>query len=92
MIIRFPDAPKGTKAGASKLDILKGRIRKTAGRLMNLLGLPGAINTVQIDDEVSGQTINVQVGDLFVRLTVNGRDYYFNRFTGRLDGTGSGCD
>jgi len=40
-------------------------------------------------DRVTGQEIKLTVGDLFVRLSIDGRDYYFDRFTGKFDGTGS---
>jgi hypothetical protein len=42
-------------------------------------------------DGVTGQKVAVSVGDLFVRLSIDGRDYYFDRLTGRFDGTGLGC-
>ena len=44
---------------------------------------------VAINDPATGQQIAVTVGDLLVRLTVNGRDFYFDRLTGRFDGTGT---
>ena len=43
------------------------------------------------DDIVTGGVIEVKVGSLFTRLSVNGRDYYFDRITGRFAGTGQGC-
>jgi hypothetical protein len=53
------------------------------------LGLPGAIRPVEIHDSATGQRISIAVGTVMVRMTVNGRDFYFDRLTGRLDGSGS---
>ncbi|MGH6735018.1 MAG: hypothetical protein ACRECX_02910 [Methyloceanibacter sp.] len=43
----------------------------------------------EIHDQTTGQHIAISVGTLSVCLTVNGRDFYFDRFTGRFTGTGS---
>jgi hypothetical protein len=58
---------------------------------MNRLGAPGFIRDIEIQDEVSGHSISLHVGRLFTRLSVDGRDYFFPRLSGHLDGTGSGC-
>lgn len=58
---------------------------------MTAVGIPGAIKSMQITDVLTDQHIEVRVGHLFVRLSVNGRDYYFDRITGKFDGTGTGC-
>jgi len=44
---------------------------------------------MEATDKITGQKVAVSIGDLFVRLSVDGRDYYFDRITGRFDGTGS---
>jgi hypothetical protein len=43
---------------------------------------------MELDDRLAGQRISATVGELFVCVSVNGRDYYFDRITGRFDGTG----
>lgn len=90
-IVRFPSerVPKAAAMGASRYVILKGRLRERVGRLLNWMGAPGAIRDMAVTDEAAGHSVAVAVGDLFVKLTVNGRDYYFDRVTGRFDGTGS---
>lgn len=60
-------------------------------RLANWLGLPGAVADVVIDDPVTGQHVEVRRSIFFTRISINGRDYYFTRFGGKFDGTGSGC-
>lgn len=56
---------------------------------MNSAGAPGAIREVDLKDALTGQEVSVTVGATYVRLTVNERDYYFDRLTGRFDGTGT---
>ena len=61
------------------------------GWLMESLGVPGAIQPFEIYDELTGQHVKVRVSARFTVIQVNGRDYYFYRYTGRFDGTGMGC-
>jgi hypothetical protein len=76
-------------AGSTRLDRFRSRIRQFCGYAANWLKLPGAIRDIEIIDPVTGQELLVRVGSWFVRLSVHGRDYYFDRFTGRFGGTGS---
>lgn len=43
----------------------------------------------ELKDDLTGQHISVTVGGAYVRLSVNGRDYYFDRLNGQFDGTGT---
>jgi len=40
-------------------------------------------------DEYIRQTVTVRVTTGYTIVSVNGRDYYFHRLTGRFDGTGA---
>lgn len=60
--------------------------------MLHTIGAPGAIQNQEITDSLTGQRIEIRVGDLFTRISIDGRDYYFTRIRGRLDGTGCGCD
>ena len=94
MIVNFPtrrERPVGTSSGANALDIWLRRMRGVLCRICNRVGVPGAIQDATIDDPLSGQHIEVAVQQDFVKLTVNGRDYYFDRISGKFDGTGMGC-
>jgi hypothetical protein len=77
--------------GASWLTIQAYRIREATGKLLTRLRVPGAISNTVVEDTLTGQNIEVRVGALFTRISINGRDYYFNRLTGKFDGTGMGC-
>ena len=61
------------------------------GWLMKRLGVPGAIQPFEIHDELTGQHVKVKVSSRFTVIQVDGRDYYFYRYSGRFDGTGMGC-
>jgi hypothetical protein len=91
-LLRFPER-KGTDRArkANWLDIHIGRVRQWFGRLLNNFGLPGAIRSMDYQDIVTGNHVAVSIGSLFVRVSINGRDYYFDRVTGKFDGTGTGC-
>lgn len=91
VIVPMPTAPRPSSMGATRIEIARGRLREWLGRMANRLGAPGAIRDTEIQDEVTGQHVAVRVGHLFVRLSINGRDYYFDRVTGRFDGSGIGC-
>ena len=80
-----------TTSEASRMDVAMLRFRLTIGNLMNRLHLPGTVRPFTLDDPLANSTIEVAVGPLFTRLTVNGRDYYFDRISGRFSGTGQGC-
>jgi len=90
-VLRFPVERTGhaVRDGATRLDIIKGRLRVWFGTALNKLGTPGAIAAADIYDHTTGQHVAVAVGAHFVRLTVNGRDFFFDRITGRYNGGGS---
>jgi hypothetical protein len=90
-VVRFPSEriQKPAAGGATRFQIWRGRLREWIGRTLNSAGVPGAIRNVNLKDELSGQNITITVDALYVRLTLNERDYYFNRVTGKFDGTGS---
>jgi len=53
------------------------------GRLLGWLCLPAPIAEVDIED------LQIHIGPLFTKISVNGRDYWFDRLTGRYAGSGS---
>jgi len=90
-IIAFPRSGGGRPpaSNASLLQILKARAKASAGALLNRIRVPGMIVPMEIVDSVTGQTINIIVNSRFTLVRVNDRDYYFDRLSGRFDGTGS---
>jgi hypothetical protein len=74
---------------ASWYEILRSRIRRWIGRTLTRVGAPGAIRNIEIFDELTHQRVEVSVSGSYTRIRVNGRDFYFDRITGRYDGAGS---
>lgn len=87
----FPSQARSSDENASRLDILKSRIRECVGKILGRARLPGVITSTTINDAFSGQRLEIEVGIICTRISVNGRDYYFSRLSGKFDGTGSGC-
>ena len=78
-------------SNAGGLERMRASAALLVARMLRALRVPGIIRDVQIEDAVSGHSISITVGLLFTKVSVNGRDYFFRRLSGRLDGTGSGC-
>ena len=55
---------------------------------LNRCGVPGAVQPMSHHDDLTGQSVSVRVSMVYTVLTVNGRDYYFHRLSGKFDGTG----
>jgi hypothetical protein len=83
---------RSSSGRASRFDVARWRMREWLGRIANRLRLPGAIADTEFVDTVTGQVLSVRVGRLFVVMRVDGREYYFWRFSGRYDGAGSCAD
>jgi len=93
-VVSFPShrVSHAVRDGATTLDIARSRFRAGVGRVLNKLGVPAAIQPMEITDEITKQHVAIAIDDLFVCVSVDGRDYYFDRLTGRFDGTGSTPD
>jgi hypothetical protein len=70
-------------------DIWKSRIQESIGRILSLARAPGPIQDMHVTDPLTGHEVALSVGDFFVRLTVDHCHYYFDRLTGRFNGTSS---
>jgi hypothetical protein len=90
-VVRFPTerVARSAREGATWPEVVIARARQLLGRILNWVGTPGAIRPLQFNDKLAGQHVAVSVGEIFVCVSVNGRDYYFDRLTGRFDGTGA---
>lgn len=80
-----------TAGRATMWQIWRTELRILVHRLVNRIGMPGCIAEFDHEDALTGQHIQVRNGIFFTVLSVNGRDYYFRRFSGSFDGTGSCC-
>ena len=64
------------------------RFLEGIGGLLERLGAPGAVANLDYDDAITGHRIRVTTGAVLTCLSVDGREYYFRRLSGRFDGTG----
>ncbi|MFZ3322359.1 MAG: hypothetical protein WA190_08315 [Usitatibacter sp.] len=86
-VFAFP-LRRATHAGSSLLEIWKGRAQESLGRFLNRAKVPGAVSETTIKDSLTGQELQISVGVLFTRISVNGRDFYFDRVSGKYGGAG----
>lgn len=59
------------------------------GRMLRRERRPHALQEIQIDESPTGQRLSVWVGEFYVRICLDGQDYYFDRATGQFDGRGA---
>ena len=90
-VVEFPTQRivRAAQDGATFSDVVKGRLRRLVGQCINRLGLPGSIQVMEFEDVAVGRHVSVAIDDLFVCLKIDGRDYYFDRISGKFDGTGT---
>jgi len=91
-IIPFPRPGIPARSGATAWQIAACRLREMVGNLANRLRVPAFVRPIVIEDEVTKQTIVIEPGRLVTRISVDGRDYYFGRFSGRFDGAGMSAE
>lgn len=64
-------------------------LKQQVGRFLNWLHVPGFIRPMEMYDElITHSLLEVRVTPLFTIISVDGRDYYFYRISGKFDGTG----
>ena len=86
----FSEGRPGT-SGANIWQRYRSLLKIFFCRRLNNLKIPGFVRSMEYKDELTGQYIRIEVQVLFTRISINGRDYYFRRLSGRFDGTGMGC-
>ena len=85
-------APLETTTGMRRfIANLKSSIRWGLGNALNKIGWPGHIQPHSFYDPLMDWMIEITVSRAYTVISIDGRDYYFKRLTGAMDGTGSGC-
>ena len=64
------------------------RFRRMIYTLLDKLNCPGVVRDFTFHDHVTDQRLEIEVGLFLTRISINGRDYYFERLSGKFDGTG----
>jgi hypothetical protein len=90
-VFKFPAPLTPAQIGATRWQKTRTRITIALGKLLLRLHAPGLIQEIKIVDQLSDQHIIIKALPMSMQLSVNGRDYFFSRFTGKLVGKGMGC-
>ena len=64
-------------------------MREALGLLLNWLGWPGFVQETEYRGQGTRALVRVKTTRLYTVVSVNGTDVYFDRITGRIDGTGT---
>jgi hypothetical protein len=75
-------------AGATRWQIWRSRSRRALCGLVHRLGLPGFVRDYEVDDLVTGFHIHIRVTRFGTYIHIGGRDYSFDRLTGKWIGSG----
>lgn len=80
-----------TKQNHTIFIALIDRLKVILGKLLLKLQAPAIIADFEHVDELTGIKLIIRPQLLFTKITINNRDFYFKRFSGKFDGTGWGC-
>lgn len=64
------------------------KLKRWVGALMNALGLPGLVRPTEYRSATLGTQVRVVRGQLFTVVSIDGKEAYFRRLTGAIDGVG----
>lgn len=89
-VLEFPGSEQDSRVPRQREGRLpwKYRLRRFVAWLLHRFGCPGFVRVIEYQDPLTQDTFAVRCGPRFTRITVRGRDYYFDRLTGEFDGTG----
>jgi hypothetical protein len=78
------------KNGVSLFAKYLSRFKFSIAGILNKIKAPGLVREIEYFDELTSQRISVKNQSLYTVISIDGRDFYFNRLSGKFDGTGSG--
>lgn len=74
---------------------IRRRLRDTIGqaflKMFASVNLPAFVRPIDYCDRVTGNRIKVRNTLRYTIISVNNRDYWFRRISGKFDGPGYGC-
>lgn len=73
---------------ATVFQTLLGRLKYKLGLLLNFIDVSGFVKPTKVYDRLTNTNLEVVLGGYFTIIKVNGKDFYFNRFSGEYDGSG----
>jgi len=89
------DSEQGTplKYGGQRIKKAILSVTYAIGHILNRIGTPGLVRETTINDELTGASLSIRVSKYFTVISVDGKDFYFKRLSGKYDGSGmcQGC-
>lgn len=73
----------------SNVSVVKGWLRKMAGRILERLHAPARLREFEYIDPITNETVYLSTGTRYSVFCVGSKRYFFDRLTGRFDGTGT---
>lgn len=64
-------------------------MKELIGKVLHFFKAPGFIQPFRYYDGQAGKVISVRTSPRYTILTVGGQEFFFNRESGRFDGTGA---
>jgi hypothetical protein len=64
------------------------KAKSLLGGFLNKIGFPALLREVEIEDQVLGEIVRIRIGRSCSVLSIDNRDFYFDRLTGKFTGTG----
>lgn len=59
------------------------------GSIFQALRLPGLVRPFEYVNDETGERVSIRTSSRYTTLTIGRREYYFDRETGKWDGTGT---
>ena len=83
-----------TAQGATLIEIYIERFKQLLGKILNYFQIPGFVRPTKIYDNLTKARLEVKLSGFFTIISVDGKDYYFRRLSGKFDGSGMNycCD
>jgi len=82
------DNGKPAEFNATFKDTLHYFMLAMLGRIMMIFKIPGFIKPMETYDRLTNSYIKVQTTKYYTIISINGKDFYFKRLTGKYDGSG----
>jgi hypothetical protein len=64
------------------------KVKLIISSLLNKIGYPPIISNLELNDEIIGSKIKIEASNHWTKISIDNRDFYFSRITGKFAGTG----
>lgn len=64
------------------------KLKLAGSSLLNKIGYPLIVSNIEVQDEIVGLKIKIEASKHWTKISIDNRDFYFSRITGKFSGTG----